>query len=158
MKTTIQPKPLPAVYLLQSIGYRQNATVALEASFCQPHLPPPTSRGCCGNETGTCWGETLPQRVCSLGVPLAFRRNGQQTLVCVTPEGGVMASEWTLLEGRAQPSTKAGVANLGVQQSTVWAGTPQPSLPGLLTDILEGSSARREGSLFNSEPDFIIES
>lgn len=53
-----------------------------------------------------CW----PQRVCSLGVPLAFRRKGQQTLVCVTPEGGVMASEWILLQGRAQPSMRAGVA------------------------------------------------
>lgn len=55
-----------------------------------------------------------PQRVCSLGVPLAFRRKGQQTLVCVTPEGGVMASEWTLLQGRAQPRTRAGVAQTWV--------------------------------------------
>ena len=66
-----------------------------------------------GKKRGRAGVKRWPQRVCSLGVPLAFRRKGQRTLVCVTPEGGVMASEWTLLQGRAQPSTRAGGARPG---------------------------------------------
>ena len=51
------------------------------------------------------------------GVPLAFRGKGQPRLVCVTPKDGLMASEWTLLEGGGQLSHEGWYGpDLGGQQ------------------------------------------
>lgn len=56
----------------------------------------------------------------------AFRGKGWLRLVCATPEDGLMASEWTLLEGGGQPSHEGWYGpDLGGQQG------PEQALGGL---------------------------
>lgn len=92
-------------------------------------------------QQGTHWAEALTPEVCSQG-----GRKGKQSLVHVTPRGGLRDSEWQELEGGAQPSTRAGVARpgwpVGPQCLVGWEHSDSPS--GFPGDVLRGSQPGRE--------------
>lgn len=74
------------------------------------------------------WGMCWQQWVLS-GGPVPCRREGRQLLVYGTPEGGVRAREWMLLEGRAQPHTTVGAAQTWVasrDRSALREHSPRP--------------------------------
>ena len=141
----LQFKPPAAVYFLWPTGYR--LTLLWPRSFPpQPHLPPLTSWGCCGNETGV---RLQREGLAETGLCDSWRwANGQW--VDITRRWR-SAQPWGLVWSRPGWPT-------GTRASAGWALSNRAALPVRLRNILGGFSARKERCLFHSESDFITES